>query len=214
MVIAGYAAEGFEGIVVSVEADIRRGIPGIDVVGLPEGAVKEARERVKVSIRNSGYRFPQDRILINLHPAGFRKGGASFDLPIAFSILHASGQVPSLSEEKIMLMGELKLSGSVCPVPGTLGAVASGIREGIKFFIVPEANSPEASSLGKGLVFGVSSLMEACETVCQIRTGTARPVIFKKKAENKCRQKIFLMSAALQRLRELLQWQLQADIMY
>jgi len=173
VIISGYAAEGFEGVVVSVETDIRRGIPGIDVVGLPEGAVKEAKERVRVSVRNSGFSFPQDRILINLCPAGFKKGGASFDLPIAVSILHASGQIPPLPDEKIMLVGELQLSGRVRAVPGTLGAVASGLKEQIHTFFVPKENLREAQSLHRGTIFGVASLTEACETIIQIRAGNS-----------------------------------------
>jgi magnesium chelatase family protein len=171
VIIAGYAAEGFDGVIVSVETDIRRGIPGIDVVGLPEGAVKEAKERVRVSVRNSGYAFPQDRILINLCPAGFKKGGASFDLPIAVSILHASEQIPSLPEERIMIVGELQLSGRVRSVPGTLGAVASGFKAGITVFIVPEENALEAASLRRGSIFGVNSLSEACEVIKMIGEG-------------------------------------------
>ncbi|MBN2553546.1 MAG: ATP-binding protein, partial [Spirochaetales bacterium] len=93
-VIASQAPLGIEGIPIQVEVDIRRGIPGIDVVGLPDGAVREARDRVRVAIRNSGFRFPDDRILVNLSPAGIRKEGASYDLAIALAILNASGQVP------------------------------------------------------------------------------------------------------------------------
>ncbi len=132
MVITGYVSEGFSGKIVQIEVDIRRGIPGVDIVGLPDGAVKEARERVRVSIRNSGFRFPDDRILINLSPAGVKKGGASFDLPIALAILHSSGQIPSINAKQIMVLGELQLSGRVRPVTGVLSAVASGIRDNIE----------------------------------------------------------------------------------
>ena len=92
-VIASQAPAGIEGIPIQVEVDIRRGLPGIDVVGLPDGAVREARDRVRVAIRNSGFRFPPDRILVNLSPAGIKKEGASYDLAIALAILKASEQV-------------------------------------------------------------------------------------------------------------------------
>ena len=84
-VIASQAPMGIEGVPIQVEVDIRRGLPGIDVVGLPDGAVREARDRVRVAIRNSGFRFPKDRILVNLSPAGIKKEGPSFDFPIALA---------------------------------------------------------------------------------------------------------------------------------
>ncbi|MDR0496770.1 MAG: ATP-binding protein, partial [Treponema sp.] len=87
MSVLAYAPRGADGIIIRVETDIRRGIPGIDITGLAEGAVREARERVRASFRNSGFNCPQDRILINLAPAGVRKEGASLDLPIAISVM-------------------------------------------------------------------------------------------------------------------------------
>ncbi|MCL2834894.1 MAG: ATP-binding protein, partial [Treponema sp.] len=86
MHILSYVPWGADGIIIRVEADIRRGIPGIDITGLAEGAVREARERVRAGFRNSGFTFPEDRVLINLAPAGLRKDGASLDLPIAISV--------------------------------------------------------------------------------------------------------------------------------
>jgi magnesium chelatase family protein len=146
MRIMAYAPYGAEGIIIRVEADIRRGIPGIDITGLAEGAVREARERVRASFRNSGYPFPQDRILINLAPAGVRKDGASLDLPIALSVMAAAGLVPGTPDE-LMVMGELELSGRIRPVRGVLAAVAAGLRAGIGNFIVPGENAREAAIL-------------------------------------------------------------------
>src|SRR4030067_3118708 len=88
---------GGEGVPIRVEVDLPTGLPGVDIVGLPDSAVKEARERVRVAIRNSGFRFPPDRILVNLSPAGIRQEGASYDLPIALGILAASEQGPMRS---------------------------------------------------------------------------------------------------------------------
>ncbi len=161
MQVIGFAPLGFEGELVRIEVDIRRGIPGIDVVGLPDGAVKEAKERVRIAIRNSGFQFPQERILINLSPAGFRKEGAAFDLPIAIAILLASGQMANDSDVRIMIIGELQLSGCVRPVNGVLSAVACGIKDGITHFLVPRENVLEALALHSGNVAGIAYLSEA-----------------------------------------------------
>ncbi|MCK5654650.1 MAG: hypothetical protein KAH98_05875 [Dehalococcoidia bacterium] len=102
-VVSSHAPVGIEGEVITVEVDLRRGIPGIDLVGLPDNAVRESRERVRVAIRNSGFKFPPERILVNLAPAGIRKFGASFDLPIALAVLGASGQVPLNNGSSLMI---------------------------------------------------------------------------------------------------------------
>jgi len=145
MSVLAYVPYGAEGIIIRVEADIRRGIPGIDITGLAEGAVREARERVRAAFRNSGFTFPTDRILINLAPAGMRKDGAALDLPIAISVMAAAGFVPVTSE--IMVMGELELSGIIRPVRGVLAAISAGMQAGINEFIVPAGNAGEAAIL-------------------------------------------------------------------
>jgi magnesium chelatase family protein len=166
MYVTTYAPFGAEGIIIRVEADIRRGIPGVDISGLAEGAVREARERVRAAFRNSGYEFPLDRILINLAPAGVRKEGAAMDLPIALAVMAAAGLAPA--PDNLLVMGELELSGTVRPVRGVLAAITAGLREGIRDFIVPAGNAREAailagrSGLGQGGGFApVASLREA-----------------------------------------------------
>jgi len=159
MHVLAYAPLGADGIVIRVEADIRRGIPGIDVTGLAEGAVREARERVRASFRNSGFRFPQDRILINLAPAGLRKEGASLDLPIAVSVMAAAGMVRV--PDNLMVLGELELSGRVRPVRGVLAAVTAGLKAGIGEFIVPLDNMSEAAVLPNVRFFAAATLAEA-----------------------------------------------------
>ncbi|GHV70273.1 magnesium chelatase [Spirochaetia bacterium] len=159
MHVMAYAPWGAEGVIIRVEADIRRGIPGVDITGLAEGAVREARERVRAAFRNSGYTFPPDRILINLAPAGVKKEGASLDLPIALSVMSAAGLAPSA--ENLMVLGELELSGKLRPVRGVLAATAAGLKAGIKDFIVPEENAAEAAILAAGHVCPVSTLAEA-----------------------------------------------------
>jgi magnesium chelatase family protein len=185
MYITGYTPFADRGILIRVETDIRRGIPGIDISGLAEGAVKEARERVRAAFRNSGLAFPVDRILINLAPAGVKKEGAELDLTIALSVMAAAGLVPGLAAlpEQLMVLGELELSGRVRPVRGVLAAAAAGLAEGIRFFIVPKENEEEAAVLlnrrasdtGGGTVppvhfAAVSSLDEAAHALVLLTT--------------------------------------------
>jgi magnesium chelatase family protein len=177
-VIACHAPIGIEGELVAVEVDIRNGIPGIDVVGLPDGAVRESRDRVRVAIRNSGFDFPTDRILVSLAPAAVRKEGASFDLPIALGILAASGQIAPTVPERTMVLGELNLGGGVRPVNGTLSAVGTGLAAGITTFLVPKENLREARALGKGEVVGIGSLKEAALALVGERDGSDNEGVF------------------------------------
>ncbi|MDR2808478.1 MAG: YifB family Mg chelatase-like AAA ATPase [Spirochaetaceae bacterium] len=169
-----YTPFGAEGIIIRVEADIRRGIPGVDITGLAQGAVREARDRVRAAFRNSGYVFPQERILINLAPAGVRKEGAALDLPIAVAVMAAAGLVPN--PEGLMMLGELELSGTLRPVRGVLAAVAAGIRAGISDFIVPKENASQAAILADGHYAGADTLKEAIEAlITRAQTGSFAP---------------------------------------
>ncbi len=174
-VVSSHAPIGIDGQIVSVEVDVRRGMPGIDVVGLPDSAVRESRERVRVAIRNSGFKFPVDRILVNLAPAGMRKVGAAFDLPIAIGILIASGQVPRPGG--ILILGELNLMGGVNPVKGVISAVGAGHKRGISRFFVPKQNQFEAAALHVGMVWGVSSLKDAVQRLLEIKRGVIRGIL-------------------------------------
>jgi len=158
MHVLAFTPQGSEGIIIRVEADIRRGIPGIDITGLAEGAVREARERVRASFRNSGFAFPQDRILINLAPAWLRKEDASLDLPIAVSVMAAAGMIAV--PDKLMVLGELELSGRVRPVRGALAALSSALANGISEFIVPLENSSEVAVLSGIRYFAAATLAE------------------------------------------------------
>ena len=140
--VFGHAPFGVDGDLVAVEVDLRRGIPGVDIVGLPDDAVRESRERVRVAIRNSGFQFPRDRVLINLSPAGVRKVGAAYDLPLALAVLVASGQVPP-PDAPVLACGELNLAGAVHPVSGILTAVSAGAKAGHAWFLVPAGNRRE-----------------------------------------------------------------------
>lgn len=164
MEIVSFARYGYEGEIVKVEADLRRGIPAVDIVGLPDGAVREARERMRAAIRNSGFEFPRDRVLINLSPASLKKEGSSFDLPIALAVLGAIGGYGN-SGMRVMILGELELSGAVRPVTGILAAVSKGLEEGITHFVVPSENRREAELRAGARVFGVTTLREAIHIV-------------------------------------------------
>lgn len=163
MHVMAYAPYGAEGIILRVEADIRRGIPGVDVTGLASGAVREARERVRAAFRNSGFRFPSDRVLVNLAPAGVRKEDAALDLPIALAVMAAAELVPA--PEGLMVLGELELSGRLRPVRGVLAATAAGLKAGLRGFIVPAENGGEAAILAPGRYAAVGNLREAAEAL-------------------------------------------------
>ena len=169
--VFGHAPFGVDGDLVAVEVDLRRGIPGVDIVGLPDDAVRESRERVRVAIRNSGFQFPRDRVLINLSPAGVRKVGAAYDLPLALAVLVASGQVPA-PDAPVLACGELNLAGAVHPVSGILTAVSAGARAGHAWFLVPAGNRREAEALGIGTVMSVASLTEAVAALAQVRAAS------------------------------------------
>ena len=170
-----FASVGYEGRLVTVEVDIRNGIPGMDIVGLPGSAVRESRERIRVAVRNSGLKFPRDRILVNLAPADLPKAGAVYDLPIALAVLGAAGEFPLTGGRDFLVLGELLLSGEVRPVSGVLPAVAAAVARGITLFLIPRNNLREGRSLGLGSVYGISSLKEAVHILTRLEEGEMKP---------------------------------------
>jgi magnesium chelatase family protein len=147
MDIVAYAGRGYEGRLVHVEVDLRMGIPGVDIVGLPDNAVKEARQRVRAAIRNSGYQFPRQRVLINLAPGEVKKEGPGFDLSIALALLLASGEIAEpILETPLLVLGELELSGRVRKVTGSLAAVGAALEGGVQRCIVPMENLVETAA--------------------------------------------------------------------
>lgn len=151
---------GVESYPVHVEVDLSNGLPAFDVVGLPDSAVKESRERVRTAIRNSGLPFPVKRITVNLAPADTRKEGAAFDLPIAMGILSASGHFPASALESCILVGELSLDGSVRPVNGVLPMMHDAFQRGIKTCFVPEENAEEAALVEGLIVYPVHTIIQ------------------------------------------------------
>lgn len=142
---------GYEGSIVSVEVDLRHGIPATDIVGISDGAVKETRERVQSAIRNSGLEYPNERVLISLSPADLRKEGAGFDLSIALGVLQKQ------FTKNVLVMGELELSGAIRPVRGVYAACSTALASGIQYAIVPSENLTEA------LETGINAI--ACDTL-------------------------------------------------
>ncbi|MCH7983450.1 MAG: YifB family Mg chelatase-like AAA ATPase [Chloroflexi bacterium] len=150
---------GLDGIVVETEVDIAPGLPAFHIVGLPDTALQESRERVRAAIRNSGVEFPMRRIAVSLAPANVRKSGPAYDLPIAIGILTSTGQVPEIDSSSLLL-GELALDGSLRPTMGMLPMVAVGKRQGFSRAFVPEANAEEAALVDGIEVMPVKSLTE------------------------------------------------------
>ncbi|WP_054029066.1 YifB family Mg chelatase-like AAA ATPase [Bacillus sp. FJAT-28004] len=151
---------GVDGKSISVEVDISSGLPQINVVGLPDPAVRESVERVRAALKNSGFTFPMDRITVNLAPADLRKEGTSFDLAIAAGILTASGQISAVPFESTLLLGELSLNGNVRPVAGVLAMIEQAKRLGFKRVLLPVANVKEAVWISDMELFALSHLNE------------------------------------------------------
>jgi magnesium chelatase family protein len=156
---------GIDALPVEVEVDVSAGLPGFSIVGLPDAAVQEARERVRVAISNSGYKFPTKKVIVNLAPAGLRKEGGAFDLPMALGIMVSSGPLPPACLESTGVVGEVSLDGEL---RGVLSMAEAARVGGLARLVVPEANAREAASAGGVEVYGVRSLRAAAEF---LRTG-------------------------------------------
>jgi magnesium chelatase family protein len=154
---------GIDAYRVEVEVDITSGLPSFSTVGLPEAAVKESKERVKSAIANSGYRFPDDRITVNLAPADIKKEGTGYDLPIALGILAATGIIPQQALAHHLILGELSLDGRVKPVRGSLPMALSAKQWGYPAIMVPHENGPEASVVSGIEVLPIKTLSEVVE---------------------------------------------------
>ncbi len=192
MRIFSFSPFGYEGSLVSVEVDLRRGIPAVDVVGLADGTVKESRERMQAAIRNSCLDFPLERVLISLSPADLKKEGAGFDLPIALGVLCAQKEknmtgakednftdnteimekIPN-PEEDILVMGELELSGRIRPVKAIHAAASTAASAGIFKCIVPSANAQEAREVKGMKAFGADNLTDAFRALYNSESFTA-----------------------------------------
>ena len=157
--IKSCGVSGVGGYGVSVEVYISSGMPGFDIVGLPDAAVKEARERVRAAIKNNGFRFPVSKLTVNLAPADKKKAGTVYDLPIFVGILAASGDIKAPGAD-CAFFGELSLTGELRPVNGALPMALAAEREGVKKLFVPLANAPEAAFADGLEVYGLKNVKE------------------------------------------------------
>jgi magnesium chelatase family protein len=159
--VASASFLGLDGLPVTVEVDVSGEPPSFNIVGLPDPAVRESRDRVQAAIRNSGYHFPEARITVNLAPADVRKEGPLFDLPIALGLLMATGQCLTDVAEQVVVVGELGLDGVVRPVNGVLPMAAAAARSGVPRIIVPPGNAKEAAVVQALEVYTAETLYDA-----------------------------------------------------
>jgi magnesium chelatase family protein len=164
-VVHSRAQEGVSAPPVTVEVHLSGGLPGTSIVGLPEAAVKEARDRVRVAIQNAQLEYPSRRVTVSLAPADLPKDGGRFDLPIALGILAAQGHLPKESLQRYEFLGELALSGELRAVTGVLPAALKAARAG-RSLIVPRDNSAEAALVGDATTHSAASLLEVCAFLC------------------------------------------------
>ena len=167
--------QGVDGFVVEVEVDLAAGLPHFAMVGLPDAAVRESRERVRAAVKNGDFEFPVRRITVNLAPADVRKEGPRFDLPIALGVLVASGQVPAASLAGAAVLGELSLTGECRAVHGVLPAALAVRAAGCRRFLVPEGNAAEAAVVAGLEVWPVRTLAHAVALLAGRETPGALP---------------------------------------
>jgi magnesium chelatase family protein len=158
------AVLGIDAYIVDVEVDLHFGLASFAIVGLPDGAVKESRERVKAAITNTGFAFPVNRIIVNLAPADIKKEGSAFDLPVALGILSSMGMIQPEKLEKHLFVGELSLDGSLRPIHGALSiAVAARNNDYLEGILLPEENANEAAVVDGIQVYSIKTLTQAIE---------------------------------------------------
>lgn len=153
---------GIESYMIEIEADVSTGLPCFDIVGLPDTAVKESRDRVRSAIKNCGFKFPIGRITVNLAPADLKKEGAVYDLPILLAILKASGQIKNDFSDSVFI-GEVALDGRIRPINGALAITITARQNGISNIFVPEDNAREAAVISGINVFPVSNIKQIIE---------------------------------------------------
>lgn len=179
--LSSAALMGIDGYIVEVETDVSAGFPAFEIVGLPDAAVKESKERIRSAIKYSGLDMPSTkRIVVNLAPANIKKIGAYFDLPIALGVLSASGQAHIENAEEYIFFGELSLDGQLRPALGALPMVISAFQNGIKKVVLPLENAAEAAVVEGMTVYGARSLRDVLEHFSGVRPITPTTVDIKK----------------------------------
>ncbi|AZB72438.1 YifB family Mg chelatase-like AAA ATPase [Synechococcus elongatus] len=175
---------GLDAVPVCVEADVSAGLPGMVLVGLPDTAIQESKERVRAAIRNAGLSFPMQRVVVNLAPGDLRKEGPSFDLAIAMAVLAASGQLPSPQLDRFLLLGEVALDGSLRAIAGVLSVAVAAQQLGYQALVLPAANAAEAT-LVKGLaVYGFNTVAEVAEFLRHPDRGNPCPATLLESEDN------------------------------
>ena len=169
--VTTFTIDGLDPRRVTVEIDVRAGLPNFAIVGLADRAVREARERVRAAILNSGFEFPLKRVTVNLAPASMRKAGPGFDLAIACAILAVGGHIPPDALERYAVFGELGLGGEMRPCRGALAVAEGAARAGLTGLVVPRQRAIEAALVDGLEVVGASSLAQ----VAEILRGGERP---------------------------------------
>jgi len=157
---------GLDGCIIETEADVATGLPAFDIVGLPDAAVKESKERVRSAISNTGFEFPLKKVTINLAPGDMKKEGPGFDLPIALSVLITEGQIAAENTEGYVFFGELSLGGELRPVNGALPMVLSAKEKGKTKVVLPLANADEVSIVSGIEVYGAQRLTDVVNHLC------------------------------------------------
>lgn len=170
------ALQGVEGILLQIEADVSPGMPCLEMVGLLGSEVKEARERVRATIKNLGITIPPKRILVNLSPANVRKAGTAYDLPIAVGILKALGELPKDCTKQVILLGELGLNGKIKPVRGVFPILSKAAMNGIDTCIIPKENIKEAKMLSDMNILGCETMEEVFLYLGKKRRDNIKPV--------------------------------------
>ena len=161
--VTTFTLNGLTGVPIVVETDINNGLPGLDLVGLADAAVKESKERVRSAIKNSGRKFPDKKMTVNLAPADIKKEGSYLDLAIAIGLLKASEQLEEINVEGYVFWGELALDGSLRPINGILPLLISARDRGYKNFIIPKDNAEEAAYIEGTQVFAAQSLSQVLD---------------------------------------------------
>lgn len=158
----GSALFGIDAITITIEVNIDKGIQFF-LVGLPDSAVKESQQRIEAALTNKGFKYPRQKVVINMAPADIRKEGSSYDLPIAIGIMAASGQIESTRLDQFIIMGELSLDGGLKPIKGALPIAIKALQEGFKGMIVPLENAREAAVVSEIEVYGAENIKEVVD---------------------------------------------------
>ena len=164
MLVKTFAAalQGISAIIVTIEVNCTKGIQFL-LVGLPDVAVRESHERIIAALQVNGYKFPRQRIVINMAPADIRKEGTAYDLPLAIGIMAAAGELDASRLEQFLLMGELSLDGTLKPIKGALPIAIKAREEGFKGLVLPAQNAREAAVVNRLEVYGASSIREVID---------------------------------------------------